>query len=69
MTSFTGPGIHADVYRCARVAAMRGDEVHVYEKENRLRGQLDLADKSFGKQEIRTVEDYLSVQRPGIPPT
>jgi 2,4-dienoyl-CoA reductase-like NADH-dependent reductase (Old Yellow Enzyme family)/thioredoxin reductase len=47
---------------CARVAAMRGDEVHLYEKQDRLGGQLNLADKSFGKQEIRNVLDYLSVQ-------
>ncbi len=47
---------------CARVAAMRGDEVHLYEKQDRLGGQLNLADKSFGKQEIRNVLDYLTVQ-------
>jgi pyruvate/2-oxoglutarate dehydrogenase complex dihydrolipoamide dehydrogenase (E3) component len=47
---------------CARVAAMRGEEVHLYEKQDRLGGQLNLADKSFGKQEIRNVLDYLTVQ-------
>jgi len=47
---------------CARVAALRGDEVHLYEKQDRLGGQLNIADQSFGKQEIRNVVDYLSVQ-------
>jgi 2,4-dienoyl-CoA reductase-like NADH-dependent reductase (Old Yellow Enzyme family)/thioredoxin reductase len=47
---------------CARVAAMRGDEVHLYEKQERLGGQLNIADQTFGKQEIRNVVDYLSVQ-------
>jgi NADPH-dependent 2,4-dienoyl-CoA reductase/sulfur reductase-like enzyme len=47
---------------CARVAAMRGEEVHLYEKQDRLGGQLNVADQTFGKQEIRNVVDYLSVQ-------
>jgi 2,4-dienoyl-CoA reductase-like NADH-dependent reductase (Old Yellow Enzyme family)/thioredoxin reductase len=47
---------------CARVAAMRGDEVHLYEKQDRLGGQLNIADRSFGKQEIRNLIDYFSVQ-------
>ena len=47
---------------CARVAALRGDDVHLYEKQDRLGGQLNIADQSFGKQEIRNVVDYLSVQ-------
>jgi 2-enoate reductase len=47
---------------CARVAALRGDEVHLYEKQDRLGGLLNVADKGFGKQEIRNIVDYLSVQ-------
>ena len=47
---------------CARVAAMRGDEVYLYEKENQLGGKLNVADKGPGKEEIRNVVEYLSVQ-------
>jgi 2,4-dienoyl-CoA reductase-like NADH-dependent reductase (Old Yellow Enzyme family)/thioredoxin reductase len=47
---------------CARVAAMRGDEVHLFEKKDRLGGLLNVADKGFGKEEIRNIVDYLSVQ-------
>jgi len=46
----------------ARVAALRGHEVHLYEKESRLGGQLNLASMAPCKQEFAKVVRYLSTQ-------
>jgi len=46
----------------ARVAALRGHEVVLYEKERRLGGQLNLSIKPPHKEEIQTLIDYLTGQ-------
>jgi 2,4-dienoyl-CoA reductase-like NADH-dependent reductase (Old Yellow Enzyme family)/thioredoxin reductase len=46
----------------ARVAALRGHEVTLAEKENHLGGQFHLASLPDGKQEIRAYLDYLTRQ-------
>lgn len=46
----------------ARVAALRGNEVFLCEKEEELGGQLNLADKAPGKEEIRNIKEYLISQ-------
>ena len=46
----------------ARVAALRGHRVHLYEKDNRLGGQLNLAILAPHKQEIKGLINYLSTQ-------
>jgi pyruvate/2-oxoglutarate dehydrogenase complex dihydrolipoamide dehydrogenase (E3) component len=46
----------------ARVAALRGHEVTLGEKENHLGGQFHLASLPEGKREIRVYLDYLSGQ-------
>jgi 2-enoate reductase len=46
----------------ARVAALRGHEVTLYEKENTLGGQLKAASKPPFKVELQRLVDYLSVQ-------
>ena len=43
----------------ARVAALRGNEVHLCEREGELGGQLNLADKAPGKEEIRNIKEFL----------
>ncbi len=46
----------------ARVAALRGHNVVIYEKENQLGGMLNLAVKSPHKEEIKTLIEYLKTQ-------
>lgn len=46
----------------ARVAALRGHEVVIWEKSDKLGGQLDVAAKSPCKGEIINLKDYLSSQ-------
>ena len=43
----------------ARVVALRGNDVFLYEKEKELGGQLNLADKAPGKEEIRNIKEFL----------
>jgi 2,4-dienoyl-CoA reductase-like NADH-dependent reductase (Old Yellow Enzyme family)/thioredoxin reductase len=43
----------------ARVAAIRGHEVHLYEKERELGGQLNLASLPPAKQEIQKFKEFL----------
>lgn len=46
----------------ARVAALRGHNVSLYEKRNRLGGQLWYAYTPYGRGEIKNVIDYLETQ-------
>ena len=46
----------------ARVAAFRGHEVHLYERSSQLGGQLLVASKPIGKQEIGELIRYLSTE-------
>ena len=46
----------------ARVAALRGHKVILYEKNSRLGGQLNLASKPPGREEIQNIINYLSTQ-------
>jgi 2,4-dienoyl-CoA reductase-like NADH-dependent reductase (Old Yellow Enzyme family)/thioredoxin reductase len=46
----------------ARVAAIRGHEVHLYERSSQLGGQLLVASKPVGKQEIGELIRYLSAE-------
>ena len=46
----------------ARVAALRGHKVILYEKNSRLGGQLNLASKPPGREEIQNIVNYLSTQ-------
>lgn len=43
----------------ARIASIRGHEVHLWEKQNRLGGQLNLASIPPGRAEFRHLIDYL----------
>lgn len=46
----------------ARVASLRGHEVSIYEKQTRIGGQLNLACKAPGKEEIQYIIDYYQNQ-------
>lgn len=46
----------------ARVAALRGHQVSLYEKKNRLGGQLWYAYVPYGRSEIKNIIDYLETQ-------
>lgn len=46
----------------ARVAKLRGHEVTLYEKSDKLGGQLLIASVAPGKEEVQNVADYLSTQ-------
>jgi len=48
--------------QAAIVSALRGHDVTIYEKKNRLGGQLILAAKPPGKKEIERLQEYLSHQ-------
>jgi 2,4-dienoyl-CoA reductase-like NADH-dependent reductase (Old Yellow Enzyme family)/thioredoxin reductase len=50
----------------ARVAAIRGHEVTLYEKENRLGGQINTLSKAPGREEFSQVTRYLSTQLPKL---
>jgi 2,4-dienoyl-CoA reductase-like NADH-dependent reductase (Old Yellow Enzyme family)/thioredoxin reductase len=43
----------------ARIAALRGHEVHLYEKETQLGGQLNIASVPPAKEEIRKLKEFL----------
>jgi 2,4-dienoyl-CoA reductase-like NADH-dependent reductase (Old Yellow Enzyme family)/thioredoxin reductase len=51
----------------ARIAAMRGHEVHLYEKEKELGGQLNIASVPPAKEEIRKFKDFLLQEIGGLP--
>jgi NADPH-dependent 2,4-dienoyl-CoA reductase/sulfur reductase-like enzyme len=51
----------------ARVAALRGHEVHLYEKEKELGGQLNIASVPPAKQEIQKFKEFLVRQVRGLP--
>ncbi len=51
----------------ARVAAMRGHQVHLYEKEKELGGQLNIASVPPAKQEIQKFKEFLVRQVRGLP--
>ena len=50
----------------ARVAAIRGHEVTLYEKENQLGGQINTLIKAPGREEFSQVTRYLSTQLPKL---
>jgi len=51
----------------ARIAAVRGHEVHLYEKEKELGGQLNIASVPPAKQEIQKFKDFLIRQVRELP--
>ncbi len=48
--------------KAAQIAALRGHHVTLYEKSDRLGGQLNLASVSPGREELGTIVKYLSTQ-------
>jgi 2,4-dienoyl-CoA reductase (NADPH2) len=48
--------------KAAQIAAMRGHHVTLYEKGDKLGGQLNLASVVPGREELGTIVEYLSVQ-------
>ena len=51
----------------ARIAAMRGHEVHLYEKERQLGGQLNIASVPPAKEEIKKFKEFLLREIGGLP--
>jgi 2,4-dienoyl-CoA reductase-like NADH-dependent reductase (Old Yellow Enzyme family)/thioredoxin reductase len=51
----------------ARVAAMRGHQVHLYEKEKELGGQLNIASVPPAKKEIQNFKEFLIREVRGLP--
>jgi 2,4-dienoyl-CoA reductase-like NADH-dependent reductase (Old Yellow Enzyme family)/thioredoxin reductase len=50
----------------ARVAALRGHTVTLYEKSNQLGGQINILGKAPGREEFNQVTRYLSIQLPKL---
>jgi len=51
----------------ARIAAIRGHEVHLYEKEKQLGGQLNIASVPPAKEEIKKFKEFLLQEIGGLP--
>jgi len=50
----------------ARVCALRGHEVHLYEREERIGGTLNIASTIPGKEKLRWIVDYYAYELPRL---